>query len=189
MEDFSQLGRKRLERMATAGHEVRETVRALANTGDNPVSEMLHHQAPFAVWDHYPKGDVYDWKTHSQYYFHAHPPSESRFPEHGHFHTFLRPKGMPIGVKPAPVDGFAMPEDPNDALSHLVAISVDEDGQPLRLFTTNRWVTGEVWYNARDRDPDAPSVQYRPCTALMASEPLGDGDGSAVPPADRKSAT
>ena len=150
MEDFSGLGRKRLERMAAAGREVREAIRVLTSTGGNPVAEVLRCQEPFAVRDHYPKGDVYDWQTHSQYYFHAHPPSESRFPEHGHFHTFLRPKGMPVGVKPAPVDGFAMPEDPNDALSHLVAISVDEEGRPLRLFTTNRWVTGEVWYRARD---------------------------------------
>ena len=150
MEDFSGLGRKRLERMAAAGREVREAVRVLANTNDHVVGEVLRDQDPFEVWDHYPKGDVYDWNTHSQYYFHAHPPSENRFPEHGHFHTFLRPKGMPVGVKPAPVDGFAMPEDPDDALSHLVAISVDEEGRPLRLFTTNRWVTGEVWYRARD---------------------------------------
>lgn len=150
MVDLSGLGRKRLERMAAAGREVREAARLLAESGDNAVSEVLRGQDPFEVWDHYPKGDVYDWQTHSQYYFHAHPPSENRFPEHGHFHTFLRPKGMPVGVKPASVDGFTMPEDPNDALSHLIAISVDGDSRPLRLFTTNRWVTGEVWYGARD---------------------------------------
>ncbi len=150
MDDFSQLPRKRLERMAAAGREVREAVRVLDNTSDTVVGELLRHQDPFAVWDHYPKGDVYDWRTHSQYYFHAHPPAENRFEEHGHVHTFMRPKGMPVGVRPAPVNGFTMPEDPNDALSHLVAISMDEEGRPLRLFTTNRWVTGEVWYRARD---------------------------------------
>ncbi|HSO43071.1 MAG TPA: hypothetical protein VLR47_09580, partial [Rhodospirillales bacterium] len=35
-------------------------------------------------------------------------------------------------------------------LSHLVAISMDGAGYPLRLFTTNRWVTGETWYAAAD---------------------------------------
>jgi len=150
MDDFRKLPRKRLERMAAAGREAREAVRVLDNTGDTVVGELLRHQDPFTVWDHYPKGDVYDWRTHSQYYFHAHPPAENRFEEHGHVHTFMRPKGMPVGVRPAPVDGFVMPEDPNDALCHLVAISMDEAGRPLRLFTTNRWVTGEVWYRARD---------------------------------------
>ena len=33
-------------------------------------------------------------------------------------------------------------------LAHLVAISMDRHGMPQRLFTTNRWVTGEVWYDA-----------------------------------------
>jgi hypothetical protein len=38
----------------------------------------------------------------------------------------------------------------NDKLSHLVAISMDSRGMPVRLFTTNRWVTGETWYGAAD---------------------------------------
>jgi hypothetical protein len=35
-----------------------------------------------------------------------------------------------------------------DAVTHLVGISTDAEGQLIRLFTTNRWVTGEAWYNA-----------------------------------------
>jgi hypothetical protein len=35
-------------------------------------------------------------------------------------------------------------------VSHLVAIAVDSRGEPIRLFTTNRWVTGETWYRADD---------------------------------------
>ncbi|MCK4869077.1 MAG: hypothetical protein KAT39_13575, partial [Alphaproteobacteria bacterium] len=30
------------------------------------------------------------------------------------------------------------------------AISCDSGGLPIKLFTTNRWVTGEVWYKAED---------------------------------------
>ena len=40
--------------------------------------------------------------------------------------------------------------DDNEMLSHLVAISMNERGLPIRLFTTNRWVTGETWYAAAD---------------------------------------
>src|SRR3546814_9599922 len=57
---------------------------------------------------------------------------------------------MPPGVRPAPLPGFAAPADPNDALSHLVAIAMNSGGLPFRLFTVNRWVTGEVWYRADD---------------------------------------
>lgn len=139
-----------LEGMADAGAEVMNVHRVLAKTGDNIVGELLKHNGTFYEWDHYPPGDVYDHETHGQYYYHAHV-SDQRFEgEHGHFHTFVRPKGMPPGVKPAKVPGFVAPEDPNDALSHLVAIAMTPGGLPFRLFTVNRWVTGEVWYKADD---------------------------------------
>ncbi|HEX7970131.1 MAG TPA: hypothetical protein VF502_18040, partial [Stellaceae bacterium] len=38
----------------------------------------------------------------------------------------------------------------NDRVSHLIGIGLDAGGAPLRLFTTNRWVTGETWYAAAD---------------------------------------
>ena len=139
-----------LEEMAEAGAEVMDVHRVLAKTGDNIVGELLKHNGTFYEWDHYPPGDVYDHETHGQYYYHAHV-SDQRFEgEHGHFHTFVRPKGMPPGVKPAKVPGFVAPDDPNDALSHLVAIAMTPGGLPFRLFTVNRWVTGEVWYKADD---------------------------------------
>ena len=60
------------------------------------------------------------------------------------------PKGMPPGIKPADIPEYVKPKDPNDELSHLVAISMTKAGLPFRLFTVNRWVTGEVWYKADD---------------------------------------
>lgn len=149
MVDFSALGRERLETMMEAGREVVDCHRVLAKTGDNIVGELLKGHDTFFEWDHYPPGDVYDAESHSQYYYHAHP-QEERIGEHGHFHTFLRPKGMPKDVRAAKVEGFEMPEDRDDWLSHLIGISMDKHGVPIRLFTTNRWVTGEVWYEASD---------------------------------------
>lgn len=139
-----------LEDMAEAGAEVTEIHRILAKTGDNIVGELLKHNGTFYEWDHYPPGDVYDHETHGQYYYHAHAADQRFEGEHGHFHTFVRPKGMPAGIKPAPVPGYVAPEDPDDALSHLVAIAMTPAGLPFRLFTVNRWVTGEVWYSAED---------------------------------------
>jgi len=139
-----------LEAMATAGAEVVEIHRILAKTGDNIVGELLRNNGTFYEWDHYPPGDVYDHDTHGQYYYHAHAPDQRFEGEHGHFHTFVRPKGMPPGIRPARVAGFVAPEDPNDALSHLIAVSMSPGGLPFRLFTVNRWVTGEVWYRAED---------------------------------------
>ncbi len=147
--DFGALSVTRLGEMEAAGDEILECCRVLARTGDNIVGEVLRDQGKFYEWNHYPDGDVFDHETHSQYYYHAHP-QDLRGGEHGHFHTFLRPKGMPPGSGPAPVPDLEPPADDNEALSHLIGISMDEFGVPLRLFTTNRWVTGEVWYAAAD---------------------------------------
>ncbi|HKR19884.1 MAG TPA: hypothetical protein VJS41_07055, partial [Stellaceae bacterium] len=40
--------------------------------------------------------------------------------------------------------------EPDEPWIHLAAIAMDRAGRPLRLFTTNRWVTGETWYGATD---------------------------------------
>lgn len=148
--DFDALSSEDLERMAAAGQQVVEIYRVLAKTGDNVVGELLRGCDTFYEWDHYPKGDVYDRETHSQYYYHAHA-VDQRFPnEHGHFHTFVRPKGMPEGMAPADIPGRPVPDDPNDELSHLIAVAMTGAGFPFRLFSTNRWVTGESWYRAED---------------------------------------
>ena len=57
---------------------------------------------------------------------------------------------MPAGIAPAYVPDYGPPEDPDDALSHLVAISMDPKGFPIKLFTTNRWLTGVIWYAGGD---------------------------------------
>ena len=149
MIDFSKLSDSEIEAMAEAGAEVVDCMRVLAKSGDNIVGELLRDTETFYEWDHYPKGDVYDPASHAQFYYHAHPADE-RPGEHGHFHTFVRPKGMPEDIKPAPLPDFEPPEDPDDALSHIIGVSMDPHGVPIRLFTTNRWVTGEVWYTAAD---------------------------------------
>lgn len=138
-----------VERVLDAAAEVVDCMRVLAKSGSNVVAEVLAGH-DFIQYVHYPPEDVYDPETHSQFYFHAHPPGRGRHDDYGHFHTFLRPKGMPPGVHPAALPGNPPPEGDNAALSHLIAISMDRWGRPVRLFTTNRWVTAETWYEAAD---------------------------------------
>ncbi|WP_173768220.1 DUF6969 family protein [Nitrogeniibacter mangrovi] len=131
--------------LIAAGREVAECQRVLEKGGLNLVGEVLRGQGEFVELEHYPRDDVFDHETHAQYYYHAHRGSA----EHGHFHTFLRAPGMPPGCEPVAHDDAtaAWPED-EDALSHLIAISMDAWGDPVALFATNRWVTGETWYPA-----------------------------------------
>lgn len=144
---LANLERSRLEAMFQAGRVVTESQRLLDKAGANVVGQCLAHQGTFYEYDHYPSGDVYDGETHAQYYYHSHRPEGG---EHGHFHTFLRARGMPRGVKEIDYKGEAKRPIGKDALGHLVAISMNKPGQPIALFTTNRWVTDETFYPAED---------------------------------------
>jgi hypothetical protein len=146
----SALSRAELLRMADAGVKVVDCIRDLHAHGSNIVIEALRGSGDFTEWEHYPPEDVHDPNSHAQYYFHAHPPENRDSPDYGHFHTFMRPKGMPEGIRPADVKDVVLPVSENDAVSHLIAISMTSAGMPEQLFTTNRWVTGETWYKASD---------------------------------------
>ena len=134
--------------MRAAGQDITECYRVLSKGGLNIVGEVLRGQGEFIELNHYPDDDVFDRDTQSQYYYHAHRGMEG---EHGHFHTFLRPPGMPKGMLPIEHQNATEPwPDGRESLSHLIAISMDAYGFPMGLFTTNRWVTDEAWYTAAD---------------------------------------
>ena len=172
--DVERLNPAELGTMQQAGRELLDWQRILAKSGDTIFDQLSGNRAgdELADWAHYPPGDVYDAATHAQYFYHRHatdPVRRHRSGEHGHFHTFMRPRGMPPGTRPLMMPELAIagapsqPLDPpsppapqpnqgddNDKFSHIVAISLDAAGTPTRLFTTNRWVTGETWYTAAD---------------------------------------
>ena len=82
------------------------------------------HGEEYEHWAMYPwDGGVEDRRTHCQYFYHAHPQS----PEHGHFHLFCRHRSQ---------------------LVHLAALAMDNQGEPVSLFTVNRWVTGDFFVPA-----------------------------------------
>jgi hypothetical protein len=173
MSEFARLSRAALDAMAAAGQAFVAAQRAMAASGTSPLAEALQGATPIYEWRHYPAGDIFDPASHAQYFYHAHPPGERKAvdgrEEHGHFHTFLRARGMPAGVSPLVMPEFAVANNPAapkaplipsapetvageeaEPWSHLIAVAMDATGAPLRFFTTNRWVTGETWYPAAD---------------------------------------
>jgi hypothetical protein len=153
-----------MERMTSAAAEIRACRHELAARNVNLLSELMAGSEVISEWRHYPDGEVYDPNSHCQYFFHAHPGKGTQgAAEQGHFHTFLRAEGMPTGVTPLLLPELAVADIPTlppqaaplkrgtrDEVSHLIAIAIDFRGEPMRLFTTNRWVTGETWYRADD---------------------------------------
>ena len=119
--------------LAAAAADLGRAAAEIRLLAGSPLNLLTGGERP-AAFRHYPEGDVYDRGCHAQYYFHTHREAEA-----GHVHLFLRAGGMPAGL--APPAPAADPDPP----CHLVAVGLGGDGWPDRLFTTNRWVTGEVW--------------------------------------------
>jgi hypothetical protein len=145
MKPLSSLSGDCLAGMEEAGTRILECYRLLAKGGGNIVGDVLRGQGTFYEFDHYPAGDAHDPETHSQYYYHSH-----RTGEHGHFHVFLREKGMPEGLQPVEQSHAPFMDERDDTLCHLIAISMNPAGFPIALFTTNRWVTADNWYVVED---------------------------------------
>lgn len=129
---------------AEAAYELLTCLKLFADADTSVVREILGDEA-FVQWEHYPPNDVFDPETRSQYYFHAHPPEGRETPDYGHFHTFLR---RPLNETSDHSIAGSAGSDSGDGIFHLVAISLDAHGMPWRLFTTNKWVTGETWCSA-----------------------------------------
>lgn len=91
---------------------------------------LMGQDRVFSEWQHYPSHDLVDVVSGYEAYYHAHKVDEMSDTEHGHFHLFKR--------SPTQTEQFM----------HLIAIALDSKGLPVRLFTTNQWVTGETMGSA-----------------------------------------
>jgi len=110
-------------------------IAAWASEQSSAPARLLNGTQGFVEWVHYPQAEAIDPHSGWRFYYHAHPPAQRLNSEHGHFHVF---------APPPTVHGATV----SASVSHLVAISVTARGLPLRLFTTNRWVTDEIWQPA-----------------------------------------
>ncbi len=145
--NFSEKTEQELVSLSKAADDVLEALRLMGKAQTNTVERVIEHHGTFYEMDHYPPGDVYDEETASQYYYHSHRPESG---EHGHFHTFIRAEAIPTEMEPYPYEGDAERPLGEDFICHLIAISMDAQGLPKELFTTNRWVTGETFFSAQD---------------------------------------
>ncbi|MGQ9724148.1 MAG: DUF6969 family protein [Tepidimonas sp.] len=105
---------------------------AYAQRGTTLAHVALAGAAHFEELRHYPERDVVDTQHNTRFFYHAHDGQRwgNEAPtEHGHFHLFW--------------------EDSKAGPVHIVALSLDARGQPLRWFATNRWVTGGAWWPAK----------------------------------------
>ena len=67
------VSRAEIEQMTSAAAVIRDCRSEFAARNTNILSEVTAASAPICDWRHYPDGEVYDSKSHAQYFFHAHP--------------------------------------------------------------------------------------------------------------------
>lgn len=134
-----------IERSPSAVEQFVHANVAVAEAGSPLMRRVLPEDAVFRIWDHFPDNDAVDETSGSRWFYHAHAPEEGRTEEHGHFHLFLsRHLFEKRAVIAAPVDWSRDKAE----LVHIAAISMDQRGVPVRLFSTNRWATDEWLYPA-----------------------------------------
>lgn len=121
-------------RARRAARAVAAQLRGWAEQGTSAPARLLGDARGFVEWAHYPQPDAVDPVSRWKFYYHCHPRRERLRVEHGHVHVFV-PAGR---SKTEPTEGY----------SHLIGMSFDAAGLPVRLFTTNGWVTDEVWQPA-----------------------------------------
>jgi len=103
----------------------------------NPVMDILPADEPFQANRKYPESRLRFGRDQWRAYYHSHdvPGPGANDMEHGHFHVFRR------------IDNTGVVESD---WSHVVALGMDRNGQPLRWFTVNNWVTGDHWLPATE---------------------------------------
>ncbi len=103
-------------------------MREMGSRQSNPVLEILGNVEQVLEGQKYPPDDLRfagdDWRA----FYHCHDSPERPEEEHGHFHLFPRAEDA--------------------TWAHVVGLSMNCLGQPLRWFAVNRWVTGGPWLRA-----------------------------------------
>lgn len=125
-----------------------------ARRGKSLASAALAGAKSFVSWVHYPADDAKDAQHRSRFYYHAHDAQDMMRGEHGHFHVFVDLSNR--------MDG--------QDLLHVIGISLNGMGEPIRLFSTNQWVTGETY---RPTSEMAPWVRNFCIHAKGRLTPLG----------------
>lgn len=123
-------------------------LQSMAERDSNPVLEVLPQGGAPVQMQHYPAQHLEFNQSGWKAFYHCHAEPFQFDGEHGHFHIFTR-----------------LAEQEN-AWAHVAGLSMDEFGQPLRWFATNRWVTDETWAEA--------SLLQNRLAQLPLHEVLGD---------------
>jgi len=104
-----------------------ECMNELGEMETNVVLMSIDDAQTIKPFQRYPETPYYFADKHWRAFYHCHDAPDLETNEHGHYHFFTRTKK-------------------NDNWSHVVAMGMNNFGQPIRMFTTNLWVTDGHWF-------------------------------------------
>jgi hypothetical protein len=137
--DRTAYSEQRLFQMEKGGQLLLDAALILQKRQQTVLSQLAPKNGVFTLWNHYPSAEVSDPYTACQYFYHSH---RTTVREHGHFHLFgLFESDGSLHLKGTPWIG-------DDAPSHLIAVSINSQGLPVKVFCPNRWVTKGHWLPA-----------------------------------------
>lgn len=110
-----------------------ECIQRLAARETNPVLEILNDIPTVEEDTKYPTKGLRFAQQGLRAFYHCHDSTQRPPNEHGHFHLYVC------------ADADADTAD----WAHLVALAMDEFGQPIQWFSVNRWVTGGKWLTTK----------------------------------------
>ena len=102
-----------------------DCINSFAQQETNPVLSVIPETGQIQQNCKYPDPVLQFSNAGLRCYYHCHEMAGRSTDEHGHFHIFIK--------------------TPDDQWSHIVALSMDDFGQPMQWFTVNHWVSGEQW--------------------------------------------
>lgn len=144
----------------SAAQRVVDIQLSYAKSGISLAQAALAGARTFVESNHYPAKDVFDRMTGNCFFYHTHASLRLPPKEHGHFHLFHHNQ-----------------EGKTSDFFHIAGLSIDAYGTPLRWFTTNQWVTGEIIRPAQKIVQMLPDFRIRTMGRLS---PISDWLSSMV---------
>lgn len=133
------------------------TIEQMGAGNSNPVLEVLDGNP--SLLDHkYPQGELLFNNNGWRGFYHCHQSPDGSAQEHGHFHLFVRcGKG----------------NDVQRDWCHVVALSMDYDGQPIAWHCANQWVTGGAWFEADTMKAYLETIRISPDLSILEAWLMG----------------
>jgi len=112
----------------------------MAAVQTNPVLEVLGENVTnLALNTKYPKEPLNFQQGPWRAFYHCHTVPDDDLQEHGHFHLFTQYQEQWV---------------------HVVALSMNDEGQPQAWLTVNRWVSDGPWISAAELKQHLKCVSY-----------------------------